>query len=99
MWGELDLAIMEEQFSKAEKLRQFSEELKLEQQEFKEAYAEAISEVEKCRVALHKFRKDFSKLKEDYKKVTAALMKEMETFKELKEVVELNKQIVELLQK
>lgn len=97
--GELDLATREEQFSHADKLRQFSEELKLEQQKFKEAYEEAVGEVEKCRVALHRFRKDFSKLKAEYKKVTTALMKEMETLKTLDEVVQLNKRIVELLQK
>jgi len=89
------MAKLEEQFESSKKLRQFSEELIAEKKAWKEFYTQALEDVEKCRV----FLKEFRQVATQYKDVLSKFMAEVETIKEMKELVALNKQILELLKK
>jgi len=97
MWGEPDKVSkhLEEKFESNEEIRKFSEQLKHEQKEWFEYRKKAMEDVAKCRAIL----KEFRQVVIEYKKVMDSFMGELENIKEFKQVVDLNKQIVELLQK
>lgn len=84
---------LEHKFVAGEKLRKFSEELIAERKAWKAYLAEATKDVEECR----KFLREFRNVVTDYKKVMDAFMKELGNIKEFKELVDLNKEVVEAL--
>jgi len=98
MWGEHENMTekkAEGLFESSEKLRKFSDELKREKLEWQAYMAKAIQDVEECRV----FLKEFRAVVETYKEVLDGFIVEIDNLKEFKQLVELNKQLVDALRR
>jgi hypothetical protein len=86
---------LEEQFESSKKLREFSEELKREKAEWQAYYLQALRDVEEAKL----FLKEFRTVVDTYREVLEAFTDEMKNLKEYKRLVELTKQLVDVMRR